>query len=82
MQLAVAQRATPIYLGALDSHLLLTVVLAGDQRSLSARPEALLPLGSRMRVRLALEATRRRAAGMSAAYAAKKAGATKLMTPS
>ena len=33
----------------LDSHILLTVVLAGDGR--------LLPLGSRMRVRLALERT-------------------------
>jgi hypothetical protein len=35
----------------LDSHLLLTVVLAGDQRLLERfRSEELLPLGSRMRV--------------------------------
>jgi len=40
----------------LDSHLLLTVVLAGDQRLLERfRGEELLPLGSRMRVRLALD---------------------------
>jgi general secretion pathway protein A len=40
----------------LDSHILLTVVLAGDGRLLEhLRPEELAPLGSRMRVRLALE---------------------------
>ena len=40
----------------LDSHILLTVVLAGDGRLLDRlRSEELLPLGSRMRVRLALE---------------------------
>ena len=40
----------------LDSHILLTVVLAGDGRLLERlRSEELLPLGSRMRVRLALE---------------------------
>jgi general secretion pathway protein A len=38
----------------LDSHILLTVVLAGDGRLLERlRSEELLPLGSRMRVRLA-----------------------------
>ena len=42
----------------LDSHILLTVVLAGDGRLLERlRSEELLPLGSRMRVRLALERT-------------------------
>ena len=41
----------------LDSHILLTVVLAGDGRLLERlRSEELLPLGSRMRVRLALMA--------------------------
>ena len=40
----------------LDSHILLTVVLAGDGRLLERlRSEELLPLGSRMRLRLALE---------------------------
>ena len=41
---------------SLDSHILLTVVLAGDGRLLERlRSDELLPLGSRMRVRLALE---------------------------
>jgi general secretion pathway protein A len=40
----------------LDSHILLTVVLAGDGRLLERlRSEELAPLGSRLRVRLALE---------------------------
>jgi hypothetical protein len=40
----------------LESHLLLTVVLAGDQRLLERfRSDELLPLNSRMRVRLALD---------------------------
>jgi hypothetical protein len=40
----------------LDSHILLTIVLAGDGRLIERlRSEELLPLGSRMRVRLALE---------------------------
>ena len=40
----------------LDSHILLTVVLAGDGRLIERlRTEELLPLGSRIRVRLALE---------------------------
>ena len=40
----------------LDSHILLTVVLAGDGRLVERfRSEELLPLGSRIRVRLALE---------------------------
>jgi type II secretory pathway predicted ATPase ExeA len=40
----------------LDSHILLTVVLAGDGRLIDRfRSEELLPLGSRIRVRMALE---------------------------
>ena len=40
----------------LDSHLLLTVVLAGDQRLVERfRCEELAPLGSRMRVKLTLD---------------------------
>ena len=43
----------------LDSHILLTVVLAGDGRLLERlKSEELLPLASRMRVRLALEPRR------------------------
>src|SRR5260370_38384901 len=59
-----AQEMLPAVLAALrllsstrlDSHILLTVVLAGDGRLLERlRSEELLPLGSRMPVRLALE---------------------------
>ena len=40
----------------LDSHILLTVVLAGDGRLLERlRSDEFLPLASRMRVRLAIE---------------------------
>jgi general secretion pathway protein A len=40
----------------LDSHILLTVVLAGDKRLLERlRSDEFLPLASRMRVRLAIE---------------------------
>ena len=40
----------------LDSHILLTVVLAGDGRLLERlRSDELMPLNSRMRVRLALD---------------------------
>ena len=65
----------------LDSHLLLTVVLAGDQRLLERfRCEELLPLGTRMRVRLTLErATAEELQGMLQ-HSLHKAGATKLMT--
>ena len=56
MQLAVLNELRLLCSARLDSHLLLTVVLAGDQRLIERfRAEELLPLGSRMRVRLALE---------------------------
>ena len=66
----------------LDSHILLTVVLAGDGRLLERlRSEELLPLGSRMRVRLALERTGPEELQEYVAHALQKAGAVKLMTP-
>jgi general secretion pathway protein A len=65
----------------LDSHLLLTVVLAGDQRLLERfRSEDLLPLGSRMRVRLALERATPEELRECLTHALAKAGASKLMT--
>ena len=65
----------------LDSHILLTVVLAGDGRLIERfRSDELLPLGSRMRVRLALERASRRSC-TSACGTRSKAGAAKLMTP-
>ena len=65
----------------LDSHLLLTVVLAGDQRLLERfRSEDLLPLGSRMRVRLSLERALPEELRECLTHALTKAGAPKLMT--
>jgi general secretion pathway protein A len=66
----------------LDSHILLTVVLAGDGRLLERlRSEELLPLGSRMRVRLALERATPDELQELLQHALQKAGAVKLMTP-
>ena len=66
----------------LDSHILLTVVLAGDRRLLERlRSEELLPLGSRMRVRLALERASPEELQEYMEHALQMAGAVKLMTP-
>jgi type II secretory pathway predicted ATPase ExeA len=66
----------------LDSHILLTVVLAGDGRLLERfRSDELLPLGSRMRVRLALERATPEELQDCLKHAMAKAGAAKLMTP-
>lgn len=65
----------------LDSHLLLTVVLAGDQRLVECfRSEELLPLSSRMRVRLSLERATPEELQVHLQHALAKAGAPKLMT--
>src|SRR6202050_3414085 len=66
----------------LDSHILLTVVLAGDGRLLERlRSDELMPLNSRMRVRLALERSTPDELSELIVYALQKAGAVKLMTP-
>ncbi len=66
----------------LDSHILLTVVLAGDGRLLEQlRSDELAPLGSRMRVRLALERATPDELIELLTHALQKAGAVKLMTP-
>jgi type II secretory pathway predicted ATPase ExeA len=66
----------------LDSHILLTVVLAGDGRLLDQlRSDELAPLGSRMRVRLALERSTPDELAELLSHALQKAGAAKLMTP-
>jgi type II secretory pathway predicted ATPase ExeA len=66
----------------LDSHILLTVVLAGDGRLLERlRSEELAPLGSRMRVRLALERAAPDELQELLQHGLQKAGAVKLMTP-
>jgi general secretion pathway protein A len=65
----------------LDSHILLTVVLAGDGRLVERfRSEELLPLGSRIRVRMALERTTPDELQECLRNALHKAGAPKLMT--
>jgi type II secretory pathway predicted ATPase ExeA len=65
----------------LDSHLLLTVVLAGDQRLIERfRCDELLPLGSRMRVRLSLDRATPEELQEVLHQALQKAGAAKLMT--
>lgn len=65
----------------LDSHLLLTVVLAGDSRLLQhLRAEDLAPLDSRMRVRLVLERASPEELRELLTHALAKAGAPKLMT--
>jgi general secretion pathway protein A len=66
----------------LDSHILLTVVLAGDARLLERlRTDELLPLGSRIRVRLAIERASPDELQDCLKHALAKAGAPKLMTP-
>lgn len=66
----------------LDSHLLLTVILAGDRR-LSQRLEAeeLLPLDSRIRVRLSLSRASSEQLLACLRHALSKAGAASLITP-
>jgi general secretion pathway protein A len=66
----------------LDSHLLLTVVLAGDGRLVERlRSEEFLPLASRVRVRLALERSTPAELAECLTHAMQKAGAARLMTP-
>lgn len=65
----------------LDSHLLLTSVLAGDRRLLEKlRGDDLLPLASRMRVRLPLERATPDELEEHLRHVLNKAGAPKLMT--
>ncbi len=66
----------------LDSHILLTVVLAGDGRLLERlRSDEFLPLASRTRVRLSFERATPAELEECLKHALQKAGAPKLMTP-
>ncbi len=66
----------------LDARRLLTVVLAGDRRLTdSFRSPELLPLGSRIRVRLTLEAASAEDLATSLRHALEAAGNPELMTP-
>jgi type II secretory pathway predicted ATPase ExeA len=66
----------------LDSHVLLTIILAGDRRLVERfRSDELLPLGSRIRVRLPLERASSDELQDCLKHALHKAGAPQLMTP-
>ena len=81
MQLGVLNELRLLCSARLDSHLLLTVVLAGDQRLIERfHSEELLPLGSRMRVRLALERATPEELRELIQHAIATAGAPKLMS--
>lgn len=81
MQSAVLNELRLLSSTRLDSHVLLTVVLAGDARLLQQlRAEELAPLDSRMRVRLVLERASPEELRALIAHALAKAGAPKLMT--
>ena len=65
----------------LDSHILLSVVLAGDGRLLEAfKSDELAPLGSRMRVRLALDRATPQELAELLDHSLRTAGAAKLMS--
>jgi general secretion pathway protein A len=81
MQSAVLNELRLLCSTRLDSHLLLTTVLAGDGRLTEKfRSDELLPLGSRMRVRLALERATPDELCEMLKHALNKAGNPKLMT--
>jgi type II secretory pathway predicted ATPase ExeA len=81
MQTSVLNELRLMCSSRLDSHLLLTTVLAGDGRLVERlRSEELLPLGSRMRVRLALERANPEEMLETLRHVLVKAGNAKLMT--
>jgi type II secretory pathway predicted ATPase ExeA len=82
MQAAVLNELRLLSSTRLDSHLLLTTVLAGDGRLLQQlRADELLPLGSRVRVKLLLDRAAPAELEELVRYALAKAGAPTLMTP-
>ena len=81
MQTSVLNELRLLCSTRLDSHLLLTTVLAGDVRLVERlRSDELLPLGSRMRVRLPLEHATPDEMLETLRHALAKAGNGKLMT--
>jgi general secretion pathway protein A len=82
MQPAVLAELRLLSSARLDSHILLTVVLAGDGRLIERlRSDELMPLASRMRVRLAFERATPEELREYLEHGLQKAGAAKLMTP-
>jgi general secretion pathway protein A len=81
MPTAVLNEMRHLSSARLDSHLLLTTVLAGDTRLLDKfRSDDLLPLASRMRVRLNLDRATPDELEACLRHSMTKAGANKLMT--
>lgn len=81
MQTSVLNELRLLCSTRLDSHLLLTTVLAGDGRLVERlRSDELLPLGSRMRVRLPLERSTPDEMLETLRHVLAKAGNVKLMT--
>ncbi len=81
MSTAVLNEMRHLSSARLDSHMLLTTVLAGDTRLLEKfRSDDLLPLASRMRVRLNLDRATPEELEACLRHCMVKAGATKLMT--
>jgi type II secretory pathway predicted ATPase ExeA len=82
MSTAVLNEMRHLSSARLDSHMLLTTVLAGDTRLLEKfRTDDLLPLSSRMRVKLNLDRATPDELEQCLRHCMTKAGATKLMTP-
>ncbi|HEY4175847.1 MAG TPA: ATP-binding protein [Kofleriaceae bacterium] len=81
MSSAVLNEMRHLSSARLDSHMLLTTVLAGDTRLVEKfRSDDLLPLASRMRVKLNLDRATPDELEQCLRHAMTKAGATKLMT--
>ena len=82
MQSAVLAELRLLASADLDSHILLTTVLAGDGRLAERlRSDEFLPLASRMRVRLAIERAPPQDLQDCLRHALQQAGAATLMTP-
>lgn len=82
MQPAVLAELRLLASARLDSHNLLTVVMAGDSRLLNRfRSDELRPLESRIRVRLGLDRATAEELAECLRHGMRKAGAAKLMTP-
>ena len=82
MQSAVLAELRLLASADLDSHILLTIVLAGDGRLAERlRSDEFLPLASRMRVRLAIERASPQDLQDCLRHTLQQAGAPTLMTP-
>jgi len=82
MQLSVLAELRLLASADLDSHVLLTTVLAGDGRLAERlRADEFLPLASRMRVRMAIERATPQELQDCLRHALRQAGSPTLMTP-